>query len=165
MMPYEPVRDIMRRTMLNLKFINKHKGDNGPYEVTQLINSFLGALAHPWETYKCELNEKSLADAHRAGWPTVYKEKPNDYEPTSLGDLIRLMRNALAHGHVKFGSRGSGKIQTLHLWNTVPNTDNKRTWGTIITVNNMETFLGCFVALAEELHDKESKARPQRKAS
>jgi hypothetical protein len=46
-MPIEPVRDIMRRTMQNLKFVEGHRGANGPYEVTQLLNSFLGALAHP----------------------------------------------------------------------------------------------------------------------
>jgi hypothetical protein len=50
MMPYEPVLDIMRRTMANLEFVEEHKSDIGPFEVTQLLNSFLGALAHPWET-------------------------------------------------------------------------------------------------------------------
>ncbi len=40
-MPTEPIRDIMRRTMANLALIEGHKSDAGPYEVTQLINSFL----------------------------------------------------------------------------------------------------------------------------
>jgi hypothetical protein len=48
MMPHEPVLDIMRRTMRNLAFIGQRVSIGDPFEVTQLINSFLGALAHPW---------------------------------------------------------------------------------------------------------------------
>ena len=29
MMPYEPVRDIMRRTMRNLEFVEENKGPDG----------------------------------------------------------------------------------------------------------------------------------------
>ena len=39
----------------------------GPYEVTQLINSFLGALAHPWEIYRADLTTMSLSAAQKAG--------------------------------------------------------------------------------------------------
>jgi hypothetical protein len=63
-MPHEPIRDIMHRTMNNLEFIEAHAAADGPYEVTQLINSFLGALAHPWETYRDDLPTISLAAAH-----------------------------------------------------------------------------------------------------
>ncbi|MGO9232577.1 MAG: hypothetical protein ACLP4V_00210 [Methylocella sp.] len=30
-----------------LKFVEEHAGGDGPYEVTQLVNSFLGALVRP----------------------------------------------------------------------------------------------------------------------
>ena len=43
--------------MGNLDFIEQHKSDDGPYEVTQLINSFLGALAHPFGK-SCGLSSK-----------------------------------------------------------------------------------------------------------
>ncbi len=49
MMPNEPLRDVMRRTMKNLEFVERSATPTGPFEVTQLINSFIGALAHPWE--------------------------------------------------------------------------------------------------------------------
>lgn len=88
MMPYEPVRDVMRRTMHNLRFIEAHHGPRGPYEVTQLLNSFLGALAHPWEQYRNDLCSVSLSEAVTAGWPRVEKERPNDRDPKSLGDLV-----------------------------------------------------------------------------
>lgn len=156
-MPYEPVHDIMRRTMHNLEFVEAHASGNGPYEVTQLINSFLGALAHPWETYRDDLTEMSLATARIAGWPAIAKERPNDREPNSLGDLVRLMRNALAHGNVEFLPGASDEIQALRLWNI---DRGRRTWGAVVTVKEMRAFLMRFIALAEELHGRRIKSRP-----
>ena len=157
MMPHELVRDIMRRTMHNLEFVEGHAGVDGPYEVTQLINSFLGALAHPWETYRDDLTAMSLAAAHTAGWPAMAKERPTDREPDSLGDLVRLMRNALAHGNVQFLPGASADIP-LRLWNT---NRGRRSWGAVVTVADMRSFLVRFVALAEELHGRRVKSRPQ----
>lgn len=126
MMPFEPVRDVMRRTMANLEFIETHKQRNGPYEVTQLLNSFLGALCHPWESYRIDLDTKSLAEAAAEGWPGIIKERPRDYDPQSLGDLVRLMRNAIAHGNIKFLPGSTGEIQALRIWNKERSVRN---WG------------------------------------
>jgi hypothetical protein len=158
MMPHEPVRDIMRRTTRNLKFVEVHAGPDGPYEVTQLINSFLGALAHPWETYRNDLAAMSLAAAHTAGWPAITEERSTDRGPDSLGDLVRLMRNALAHGNVEFLPGEAADIRALRLWNT---DRNRRTWGAVVTVTDMRSFLVRFVALAEELHGQRAISRPQ----
>jgi hypothetical protein len=114
-MPHDPVRDIMRRTMHNLQFVEAQAGADGPYEVTQLVNSFPGALAHPWEAYRHDLTAASLEAAHSAGWPAVAKERPSDRDPDSLGDLARLMRNALAHGNVEFLPDASAEIRALRL--------------------------------------------------
>lgn len=157
MMPHEPVHDIMRRTMHNLKFVEERAGTNGLYEVTQLINSFLGALAHPWEKYRDDLITMSLATAHNAGWPAIAKDKPTDRDPESLGCLVRLMRNALAHGNIEFLPSPSAEIGALRLWNTYR---GRGTWGAIVTVSDMRSFLKSFVALAEELHGQHSKSTP-----
>ncbi|HLY43991.1 MAG TPA: HEPN family nuclease [Stellaceae bacterium] len=148
MMPFEPVRDLMRRTIANLQFIEVHKDRNGPYEVTQLINSFLGAVCHPWEAYRAELCTKSLAEAAAAGWPNITKERPKDRDPDSLGDLVGLMRNAVAHGNAQFLPGQAGEIRALRIWNE---NRGKRTWGSLITVDDMRRFLIKFVELAEEL--------------
>jgi hypothetical protein len=148
MMPHEPVRDMMRRTMQNLQFVEAHKGPNGPYEVTQLLNSFLGALAHPWEKYQVELCSKSLTEAAKIGWPDILKERRADRDPTSLGDLIGLMRNAIAHGNIDFLPGPTAEIQALRVWNM---NRGRRTWGALVSVADMRIFLGCFVQLAEVL--------------
>lgn len=80
-MPSEPVRDIMRRTMANLTFVEMNAQPDGPFEVTQLINSFLGALAHPWELLKTDLMALTLADATKRGWPAIAKERISDVDP------------------------------------------------------------------------------------
>jgi hypothetical protein len=157
MMPHEPTLDIMRRTLRNLAFIEQHASSNGPYEVTQLINSFLGALAHPWEGLKSELNSISIADAKSQGWPIPKDERATDHAPTTLGDVIRLLRNGLAHGNISFLPSRQGQIAALHIENR--NDRGRRTWGVIITPEDMKQFLERFVALVEELDQQTGQGR------
>src|SRR5438876_2348403 len=100
MMPRVPVGDLMRRTMENLAFVEAHADPNGPFEVTQLVNSFLGALAHPWEKFTAELGKVSIAQAEADGWPRLTKEYATDRDPRDLGELLRLVRNGMAHGNI-----------------------------------------------------------------
>ena len=149
--PTEPLVDIMRRSMANLAFIEAHAGPDGPYEVTQLINTFLGALVHPFETVRDDLMTLPLTEAAALGWPKIIKERPSDSEPASLGDLVRLMRNGMAHGNLKYLSNGKGQIHALRIWNTHPRT-GARTWGTVVPVVDMRRFLSLFVELIERRH-------------
>jgi hypothetical protein len=151
--PTEPIRDIMRRTMVNLAFIEQSARSDGPYEVTQLVNSFLGALAHPWEVMQDDLKSLPLAEATRRGWPALAKERSTDRDPTSLGDLVRLMRNGFAHGHIEFWPGAKGEIQALRIWNTDRN--DRRTWGVIVTVDDARRLLLRFSELIEELHARQ----------
>jgi hypothetical protein len=155
MLPYEPLRDVMRRTINNLEFVEQSATTTGPFEVTQLINSFIGALAHPWEQLKAELNDMPLSDA--AGWPTIRKELPSDADPDSIGELVRLLRNAIAHGNMEFMPGKQGDIKALRIWNK--NKSGRRTWGTILTVTNMRLFLLRFVALAEDLCERQIRTK------
>jgi hypothetical protein len=150
-MPTDPLLDIMRRSMANLDFVEAHAGPAGPYEVTQLINTFLGALAHPFEAMRDDLMALPLTHAAALGWPMITKERPTDTEPGSLGDLIRLMRNGMAHGNLDYLSDGKGQIHALRVWNTHPRT-GARTWGAVVRVADMRRFLRLFVELIEHRH-------------
>jgi hypothetical protein len=150
MMPHEPVRDIMRRTMKNLEFIEARATADGPYEVTQLINSFLGALAHPWESLRADLNAMPLSEAVARGWPNIAKERENDVEPRSLGNLVRFMRNGVAHGNLTFLPGSEGEIQAIRVVNKDPKKNYRRTWGAIVTVEDMRVFLVRFVTVVED---------------
>jgi hypothetical protein len=159
-MPSEPVRDIMRRTMANLAFVEKNARPDGPFEVTQLVNSFLGALAHPWEALQSELMALPLSEATKRRWPAIPKEQATDLDPTSLGHLVRLMRNSFAHGNITFLPGATGEIKALRVWNTHPKS-GRRTWGTIVTVDDARTFLVRFAELAEEIHARQGSRAPR----
>jgi hypothetical protein len=152
MKPNDPVFDIMRRTMSNLKFIEGQATSKGPYEITQLLNSFLGAMAHPWENMKKELNGLSIDGLVERGWPEVCQDCPTDKRPKSLGDLIRLLRNGIAHGNIKYIGNDKGEIRAVRIENR---NNGKRTWGTTLEINAMRQFLKCFVDLIEELDPKQ----------
>jgi len=154
MNPLEPVRDVMQRTMFNLQFIEDRQDKDGPYEVTQLINSFLGALAHPWEHFRNELNQISLSDSAGQGWPQIKKERQTDVNLKNLGDLLRLMRNGIAHGNITFLPDERNQIRAVRLWNNNP--QGNRTWGTILTVDVMRSLLDRFVQLTEDLHERQN---------
>lgn len=159
MNPSDPVYDIMHRTMDNLRYIEADATPNGPYEVTQLINSFLGALAHPWEKYKPQLKNMSLAKARECGWPEFKKGCTEDHDPTSLEDLLRLIRNAFAHGNILFiPEPTSDEIARIEFWN---NRGDRRTWGTTLDIADLRRFLDCFVALADEIHAKQNRSKSQ----
>ncbi len=106
-MPKNPAKEIMERTMANCWFIQQQVpviegrkarlrlGQNvaqatdeieGPYEVTQLLGSFLGALVHPWEKLRKEVRTDlscNLVEAQRRGWPVPVPEWPGNrsWEP------------------------------------------------------------------------------------
>lgn len=149
-MPTQPLLDIMRRSMANLAFVEAHAGPEGPYEVTQLVNTFLGALAHPFEAMRDDLMSLPQTATAALGWPRIGRERPADEEPKSLSDLIRLLRNGFAHGNIEFLSDGRGEIVALRIWNT--NRQGARTWGAVIKVDDMRRFLALFVELIERRH-------------
>ena len=159
MMPHEPTLDIMRRTMHNLAFVEQNAASNGPYEVTQLVNSFLGALAHPWQSLRSELNSISIADAKSQHWPIPKEERTTDHAPATLGAFIRLLRNGLAHGNISFLSNGERQITELRIENRTRGNKGRRTWGVIITPKDMKQFLTRFVALVEELDQQAGRER------
>lgn len=149
MIPGIPVVDLMKRTMHNLKTIEQmDRSSGGVYEVTQLVNSFLAALAYPWEEWKVDSYKMSLAEATEKGWPQFKKSDPLDDDPKDLRDLLRLVRNAFAHGNIAFVPDGQGNISMLEIWNE----DNGyRTWGTKATLLDIRQFLVCFVEHAHGL--------------
>lgn len=149
---------VMERSMANLEYIENNKTDNGPYEVTQLVNTFLGALAHPWEELKSEFKKQAIQDAEKAGWPRVTKELPTDTDPKNLGDLIRLMRNAMAHGGITLLPEGDCEIERIHLVNVDPRCGH-RTWGTELTRDDARAFLDKFVAEAKALKQRKSNRK------
>ena len=100
------------------------------------------------------LNSISVVDAEREGWPIPQRERATDHPLHSLGDLIRLLRNAVAHGNISFLPGAHGEIAALRIENR--NEKGLRTWGATVTPTTMRRFLDRFVALVEELRREAS---------
>jgi hypothetical protein len=150
-MPSIPIQDLMRRTTLNLEFIEKHATQKGPFEVTQLINSFSGALAHSWEKLKLPLDEISIEEAEADGWPHVVTEYPSDHAVKTLDDLVHNLRNSFAHGNIQYLADPKGEIAALRIQNLdTRKKPPKRTWGALVLVRDIRTMLYKFVEFAEQ---------------
>ncbi|MFT4038726.1 MAG: HEPN family nuclease [Thermomicrobiales bacterium] len=149
--PDDAMHEVMRRTLLNLDFIAVHKSPAGPYEVTQLVNSFAGAMIYPWEKQRynalAHYKQIDLAEARLKGWPVLEKELDTDVEPANYHVMLGYIRNAFAHGNIEFISN-KDVIGALRIWNCEFREPKKRNWGAIVTIRDIEVFLMFFCDLA-----------------
>lgn len=181
----QPVLALMYRTMHNLEFIEAHKRDDGPiefiearksgddrpFEVTQLINSFLAIVAHPWDQLldkgklKANVQSEIVLDCR---FPTVpalplpeqlKKAKPAQAE--SIGGLLRVIRNGVAHGNIELIDRhmlgelrdtyplqrvGENDIAGIKVWNRCEGETN---WITALSVSELRQFIYATLRLCE----------------
>lgn len=134
--PDKHYQTLMHRAWDNYLFIKEHATEEGPFEVTQLLATFLIAVAHPRERkLERHLNDLRVEDAKSYfGLPEVGqvlyeprrrpKKRPKvsverDFNPNEyLGDQIEILRNAVAHGNILFAvSEASEDIDDIRLLN------------------------------------------------
>jgi hypothetical protein len=101
--------EFARRARQNLRFIEEaaaHYPDADVYVVTQLTLSLLGAIVFPKEKLLLDQIERTpLTSLTTKGWPEWKITRDDLAKPTStLGDLLRHVRNAVAHGRITFTS-------------------------------------------------------------
>jgi len=141
-MNYESViHDFAERTRKNLRIIEKlqAKGDEA-YEVTQLLNSMLGLLVFPRERFIDRIPQTSLGDLEAGGWPVpqVLGDFP---QARDLRELVRYLRNAIAHFNIEFIGE---KIQSVKVWNTK---NGRTTWKAEIGVEELRAIAERFTDL------------------
>ena len=141
------VRDFALRTRKNLEAIEGLAAAHGDvFEVTQWINSMLGLLVFPQQRYVDEIPKTPLAELVRTGWPIPHVR--GDFaQVQDLNQLIRYLRNAVAHFNIKFIDDGRGNIAILQVWNMAPVKGNdgrpvRCANGKIIERKNWEAELG-----------------------
>lgn len=133
-------RKLIRRTLVDLQFIDDQQSDDGPFEITQLVNSFLVILLQNWDdlepdwpqTPQCGLN-----------WPSIECSNPNQQTRQCIGKV----RDALAHGLFVFEEDDQHDIYALHLW-TCPDRTTVD-WHARITIDAMRQMLTCFADAAQ----------------
>lgn len=113
------LRDYAVRTLQNLRVIEQLKQTHtvdGVYETTQLINSLLGLIVLPVEQYFEQFPAISIDELVREGWkiPKVVGDFP---QVNNLCELIRNLRNAVAHFNIKFLTDDRNQITGLEVTN------------------------------------------------
>jgi len=138
MMPLSS-KTILHNTMYNLKFIEERKDiSGGPFEVTQLINSFLMVVLQNLDELK-------------STW---------DCENPSIN--ITNIRHALAHGNIYFEPDENQEIKAIHLWTS----RNRKIvdWDYRLEVEQLRVVLKKFVEFAEK-HNPPLKEQPLQKGN
>lgn len=148
MMYEDLIADFARRTATNLEAIRKLREMPGAapvYEITQLVNSMLGLLVFPQQRYMDRIPEVPLAELQQGGWPVP--EVVGDFKQVKdLRQLVRMLRNAVAHCNVEFRPGPQNEIEGLTVWNTTP--DGRRvTWKAQLTVTDLEGITQRFIEL------------------
>ena len=131
--------DFIQRTKANLELINglTTKTEGQAYEVTQLVNSLLGLLVMPQQQRVLE-RDVELLSLSRDGWP--FPQPADGFRnPRYLTELLRLMRNSIAHWGLEFGE-ANGKIANLkmtnkHILNANPS------WVALISISDLNIFV------------------------
>lgn len=137
------VQDFAKRTRRNLDVIQQQRGQGQEvYEVTQLINSMLGLLVLPKEHYYQSIPKTPLAQLRQEGWPESVLSGDCD-PPQHLRDLIRLLRNSIAHFNIEF-TESDGQIDGVVLSNR---RDNKTTWKAKLSLDELVKITNRFVDL------------------
>lgn len=169
----DPVRTIMKRTIANLRYIDlederlsaqaktdgqtQRDPDQAPFEATQLLNSFLGALVQPWETLRSRSSQDfaiGLDEAEARGWPVLHNLNEYALEAKSYAKMLSNIRNGFAHGNIELlkdaaDESGRNDISGIKIWNTCPSC-NCKTWVAKISLSELKEFLEFFEKLADD---------------
>lgn len=146
----EVIRDFALRTRKNLEVIEQLQSEGHQvYEVTQLVNSTLGLLVFPQQEYVNQIPRIPVAELKRTGWP-IPKVTGNYEQVQDLNQLIRYLRNAIAHFNIKFIGDGHNRVHLLKVWNEY---GGRRTWEAELSVDDLRRIAERFIAmLLNETH-------------
>lgn len=166
----QPTLLLIYRTLTNLEHIDSNKRHSGPFEITQLINSFMGVFAHPWDQLldKEKLKQERLSSRQfrECQFPDLpHIELEGEGVPMEhIHDYLRVLRNAMAHGNFQLLDRkqlralrqrgplppvSEKEIAGLKLWNTPLNSDRKN-WITVLDIFEMRTCVEAMARLCEK---------------
>jgi hypothetical protein len=122
----------------------KEKGKG--HVVTQLVLSLLGLIVFPHQKhFDAALKEIRLDRLAAVGWPRweILKGKCE-----TLGSLVRRLRNAVAHGRLRFSTRQIGEV-IIEVEDWHPHARGPH-WRARIGAADLRTFCLRYVALIED---------------
>lgn len=148
MMYEDVIADFAQRTASNLKAIQELRASGASpqvFEVTQLVNSMLGLLVFPQQRYMDRIPQTPIEELQHEGWP-IPTIVGNYRQVSDLRQLVRVLRNAVAHYNLEFEPSQKNEIKRLILWNTRPGS-REVTWKASLSVSDLESITQKFVEL------------------
>ncbi len=114
------------------------------YEITQLVNSMLGLIVFPQQRYFNHIPQTPLSELERLGWPKplISGELPSDLK--TLKDLMRYIRNSIAHFNIEFQSDDDHRITGIKIWNRRNGQEN---WTASLRIEELRQLLDKFTDL------------------
>lgn len=164
------IYDFINRTRANLRLIEEHSAkapqsdDEGliegndkeakAFEVTQLVNSLLGLVVFPQQHYRDQIPEEPLSKLEAMGWPKplVKGKFPDDLN--NPADLMRYVRNSIAHFNIEFTSSNNQTIDGIRVWNNRNQVEN---WSVFLRIEELKVLVNKFVDLSLSLNKADQK--------
>jgi hypothetical protein len=135
----------------NLRCIRAARLANDPtvHEVTQIANSLLGLIVFPFEKgfIRNSLKELRLDQLVADGWPNWQFEPGSETE--TLGELICHLRNAAAHGRMKFCSDSREPSEVPIKIEDWKQNAKAAYWKASIVASDLQTFCEKLIKLLE----------------
>ena len=145
----DAVKDFVARTKKNLETLRRLQEENPGleiYEFTQLVNSLLGLLVFPQQRYVNKIPAIPLSKLFAKGWPIpqVVGDFP---QAKDLNQLVRYLRNAIAHFNIEFTVDEHSQLNGLKIWNENHGTT---TWKAQLSLAEIEELTYRFIELILE---------------
>ena len=141
-----PIKDIVLRTLKNQDVIDKLKEAKlDVYETTALINSTLGLLILPQQALLDKIQDISHENLTKEKWPIPVICKEYNQKP-SLKELIRHLRNSIAHSRITFTTDDRREISGIEL-KDFDQRKNKATCEASMDIPQLRIFLKKFSEL------------------
>ena len=142
--PEEFEKEFIRRTKVNLKFIQvahaNDTNDEDVYEVTQFINSMLGLLVFPKEAfYKLIDNKKTLDTYRQDGWEIPVPTIGNKAKWNNLQQYVNHMRNGITHNNIDFSSNDNKEVSGMTIFDQYTKKSPKN-WEVAFTIEQLIKF-------------------------
>lgn len=160
LLPEDRISGFFQRTMTNLCFVRENAKEDGPYEATQLVCSFLGAIL-AWENLARDqktLVRKVIREMEMTSngtWALLDRDADSTSTPSDHFQELEWIRHGFAHGRISFVNK-SGKIVGLHVRNEWGTTN----WGSELTLDQLDELLKKYFEIADCVERKASAANP-----
>jgi len=143
-------RIFAERAQKNLNFIASCAAEGSDvHPVTQAVLALLGIVVFPWEISAFDvIKKRKLPVLSTQGWPKWTMS--GSRRILEVGDLIHVLRNAIAHGRIDFDSDSRDPARVSITFANIPEGKSEPDWLGTISGDQLIEFCRCFSSALQE---------------